>query len=76
MGLITIEIPQKIKRTYRIASKNQAREILNNLDRLEPKKKLRDLSDVVGIWAYRKESAEEIARELRGKSNMRRRADG
>ncbi len=76
MGLITIEIPQKIKRTYRIASKNQAREILNNLDRLESKKKLRDLSDVVGIWAYRKESAEEIARELRSKSNMRRRADG
>lgn len=76
MGLITIEIPQKIKRTYRIESKTQAREILNNLDRLEPKEKLRDLSDIVGLWAYRKESSEEIARELRSKSNMRRRANG
>ncbi len=73
MGVITIEVPQKVRKNYQIASEKKAKELIDSLDLLEPKKKkLRDLSDVVGIWADRTESAEEIARELRRKSNLRR----
>lgn len=75
MGVITIEIPQRVKRTYKIDSKESAEQVINDLDRVGhriEKKKYVDLSSVVGIWADRPESAEEIARELRRKSNSRR----
>jgi len=71
MGVITVEVPQRIKENYRIDSEFKAKELIANLDRLGTKKKLRDLSDIVGLWADRNESAEEIARELRRKSNSR-----
>lgn len=34
MGQITIEIPQKLNRTYRLVSENSAQEVLSNLDTL------------------------------------------
>jgi hypothetical protein len=71
MGVITIEIPQKVKKSYKIESADSAKSIIDQLDRDAQKKKYVDLSDVVGIWADRPESAEEIARELRRKSNSR-----
>ncbi len=70
MGVITIEVPQRVSKKYQIDSEKKAKELIESLDKMSPqKKKLRDLSDVVGIWADRIESAEEIARELRRKSN-------
>lgn len=70
MGVITIEVPQQVNKKYQIASEKKARQLIESLDKVRPKtKKLRDLSDAVGIWADRSESAEEIARELRRKNN-------
>lgn len=70
MGVITIEVPQRVNRKYQIASEKKARQLIESLDKARPKtKKLRDLSEAVGIWADRPESAEEIARDLRRKSN-------
>jgi len=71
MGVITVEVPQRIKENYRIDSEVKAKELIDSLDRLGTKKKLRDLSDIVGLWADRKESSDEIARKLRRKSNSR-----
>ena len=71
MGVITVEVPQRIKQNYRIDSKIKAEELIDSLDRLGTKKKILDLSDIVGLWADRKESGEEISRELRRKSNSR-----
>lgn len=73
MGLITIEVPQRVTKTYQIASEKKAKELIDNLDKMKQKKgKIRDLSDVFGIWADRPESAEEIARKLRKSSNQRK----
>jgi hypothetical protein len=71
MGVITIEVPQRVKMTYRINSKESANEVIEKLDQVTKKGRNVDLSDVLGIWADRPESAEEIARELRRKSNSR-----
>ena len=71
MGQIPIEIPQRVKRTYRIVSEDSAKDVIDGLDRLVKKANRVDLSDIVGIWADREESAEEIVRELRRKSNTR-----
>lgn len=70
MGVITVEVPMPIDEDYTIESRLKAKKLIDSLRELGVKKKRRDLSDVVGIWADRKESAEEIARELRRKSNM------
>lgn len=77
MGVITIEIPQKVTKNYRLVSEVSARGVIENLDKLVGKRNGKknkdgiDLSDVIGIWADRSESADEIARELRRKSNSR-----
>jgi len=71
MGVITVKIPQKIKRTYSIDSEKKARELIDSLDEIEPNGRLRDLSDIVGLWADRNESAEEISNELRKRSHGR-----
>lgn len=71
MGVITIEVPQPVRTTYRIDSEEKARDVIEDLDKVATKKKYVDLSDVLGIWADRPESGEEIARELRKKSNSR-----
>jgi len=39
MGVITIEIPQRIKRTYKVRSRTTAQEILDSLDRVDPAEK-------------------------------------
>ena len=64
MGIITIEVPQKGEKSYKIASKKKARDLIEELDQMAPKRKLRDLSSVFGMWADRTESTEQIAREL------------
>lgn len=71
MGLITIEVPQRVTKKYQIASEKKAKELIDSLDKMKPKKeKGRDLSDAVGLWAARSESAEEIARKLRKSNNL------
>ena len=71
MGQITIEIPQSVNRNYRIVSEESAKKVLSNLELLV--KKENDIADdeILGLWADRKETAEEIAKELRRKSNNR-----
>jgi len=71
MGQITIEIPQSVNRNYRIVSESSAKEVLSNLEHLV--KKENDIADneILGLWSDRKESVEEIAKQLRRKSNDR-----
>jgi hypothetical protein len=66
MGQITIEIPQRIKRTFRIKDKDFAKQILSELERetIQESSDAND-DDVLGMWSDRKESAQEIAKKLR-----------
>lgn len=66
MGQITIEIPQRIKRTFRISDKKFAKQILSELERETEQENSNTNDDgVLGMWSDRKESAQEIARKLR-----------
>ncbi|MDQ3748761.1 MAG: hypothetical protein M3367_07090, partial [Acidobacteriota bacterium] len=71
MGQITIEIPQSVNRNYRIVSESSAKKVLSNLEHLV--KKENDIADdeILGLWSDRKESVEDIAKQLRRKSNDR-----
>jgi hypothetical protein len=71
MGEITIEIPQKVSRKYRIVSEDSAREVLSKLEKIVEKENQVGDDEIPGLWADRKKSAEEIARHLRKKSNDR-----
>ncbi len=71
MGQITIEIPQRVNKNYRIVSENSAKKVLSNLERLVKKENSVEDDEILGLWADREESVEEIARELRKKSNDR-----
>ena len=76
MGQITIEIPQKLNRTFRVVSENSAKKILSNLERLLEKENSVEDDEILGLWSDREESVEVIARELRKKSNDRRLKNG
>jgi hypothetical protein len=65
MGQITIEIPQKFERTYRIISEDSADEVLRKLDVLVKEANHIEDDGILGLWADREESAEEISRKLR-----------
>ncbi len=65
MGQITIEIPQSVNRNYRIVSEDSARKVLSKLEILLKEENKIDHNEIVGLWADREESVEEIARELR-----------
>jgi len=65
MGQITIEIPQSVNRKYRIVSESSAKKILSDLERLLKKENSVDADEILGLWADRKETVEEIARKLR-----------
>lgn len=71
MGQITIEIPQRISRNYRIVSEDSANEVLSKLERLVEEENKIDDDEILGLWADREESVEEIAQRLRKKSNDR-----
>ncbi|HZH33708.1 MAG TPA: hypothetical protein VEX64_02650 [Pyrinomonadaceae bacterium] len=76
MGQITIEIPQSINRKYRIVSEDSAKKVLSDLERLITKDNSIEDDEILGLWADREETAEEIARELRKKSNDRHLKNG
>lgn len=69
MGSLTIEIPLKINRTFRVENEQDARKLLRELEKLNEKKSAFD--DVLGIWANRDEKEEELTENLRRKSNLR-----
>ncbi len=79
MGQLVIEVPQNVNLKFSVKSAEVADEILRlvkNPKKLETiqLKYPYDLDDVdadeaVGIWADRKETAEEIARAIRDKNN-------
>lgn len=71
MGQITIEIPQKVNRKFRIVSEDSAKVILSKVEGLVKKANKVDDDEILGLWADRTETVEEIARDLRGKSNDR-----
>ena len=71
MGQITIDIPQSVNRNYRIVSESSAKEVLSKLEHLVEAENKIDDDEILGLWADRKESVEEIARDLRRKSNDR-----
>ncbi len=71
MGQITIEIPQSVNRNYRLVSESSAKKVLSNLERLVKTENEVADDEILGLWADRKESVEEIADELRRKSNDR-----
>ena len=65
MGQITIDIPQSLNRKYRIVSEDSARKVLSKLEILLKEENKTDDDEILGLWADREESVEEIARELR-----------
>lgn len=69
MGSLTIEIPLKINRTFRIEDKRDAEKPLRELENLNKKKS--PFSDVLGILAEREENEGELTEKLRRKSNVR-----
>ena len=71
MGQITIEIPQSVNRSYRIISKDSAEKVLSKIDLLVKQENKVNDDEILGLWADRKESVEEMARELRRKTNNR-----
>ena len=71
MGQITIEIPQSVNRSYRLVSENSAKKVLSSLERLVKTENEVSDDEILGLWGDRKESVEDIAQKLRGKSNDR-----
>jgi hypothetical protein len=65
MGQITIEVPQKLRRTYRIVSEDSANEVLKKLDVMVKEANHIDDDGILGLWADREESVDEIAMKLR-----------
>lgn len=77
MGQVLIEIPQNVQLTFRVRNPEFGEKLLKDLEEnsdsttnpaiIPPRRnRLREDSDeVLGIWADREESAEEIARRIR-----------
>jgi len=80
MGQVVIEIPQNINRLYHVDDSNVSEQLLDDLEPYSKKPIRSDvippsnpdrreaLEAVVGIWADREESAQEIARQIREKN--------
>lgn len=69
MGSLTIEIPLKINRTFRVEDKKFAERLLRELEQQNEQESPFD--DVLGVWAEREEKEEDLTEELRRKSNLR-----
>ena len=68
MGSLTIEIPLKINRSFRVEDEKIAKKLLRELEEINQKKSAFD--DVLGIWAERDEKEEDLTKNLRRKSNF------
>lgn len=71
MGVITIEIPQSVNRTFRLVTENSAKKVLSSIEKMVEQENSVEDDEILGLWADREESVEEIARSLRQKSNNR-----
>ena len=71
MGQITIEIPQKTNKTYRLVTEDSAKRIISNIEIEVTKENSVEEDEILGLWSDRKASVEEIAKDLRSKSNDR-----
>ena len=79
MGQLVIEVPQNVNRLFRIKDRKFTEKLLLELEQNEVKKTniipprrnslKEDGEAVLGIWANREESADEIARKIRDKNN-------
>jgi hypothetical protein len=84
MGQVVIELPQNVNRSYNIKDADFGEQLLQDLEEMERKTKpsripaiipprrhsLKEDGDaVLGIWADREESAEEISRRIRDRNN-------
>ncbi len=79
MGQLVIEVPQNINRLFRLKDREFTEKLLLELEEKSVKKSniipprrnslKEDGEAVLGIWADREESAEEIARNIRDKNN-------
>lgn len=81
MGQVTIEIPQNINRFYRVKDSEFSEQLLRELEENSNEEKIpaiipprrnslkEDSDKVLGIWADREESAEEITRRIRDRNN-------
>ncbi|CAN5594183.1 hypothetical protein BH18ACI1_BH18ACI1_00190 [soil metagenome] len=84
MGQVTIEIPQNVNRSYQVNDAEFGKQLLQNLEDFEKKTKSEKMSAIIpprrnslkkdgdavlGIWADREESADEIARKIRDRNN-------
>lgn len=69
MGSLTVEVPLKINRTFRVEDKDDAERLVRELENLNKKQSAFD--DVLGIWAKREESEKDLTDRLRKKSNLR-----
>ncbi|HEX9962861.1 MAG TPA: hypothetical protein VGB00_18155 [Pyrinomonadaceae bacterium] len=80
MGQVIIEVPQDVNRSYRVDDSEFSERLLQNLEDFEQKAKSKNSASIIpprrnnlkedgdkvlGIWADREESAEEIARKIR-----------
>jgi hypothetical protein len=65
MGQITVEVPQRVKRTYRIVAEDSADAVLKELDISVKESNHVGDDGVLGMWADREEAVEEIAHKLR-----------
>ena len=70
MGEVVIELPFKGKRRFRITDAKAAAEVIQELENLEKETLGRmpeNVTDdeVLSVWANRKETPDEIARQLR-----------
>ncbi len=71
MGQITIEIPQKDNMTYRIVTEDSAKRIISSIETEVTKENSVEDDEILGLWSDREETVEEIAMDLRSKSNNR-----
>ena len=81
MGVLTIEIPQEITRSFRLDDSEFSAQIIDELEMRSsgsypgnvrpPRRNDRKeaLKEILGIWSDRPESADEIAKHLRRLNN-------
>jgi len=79
MGQLVIEVPQNINLKFSVKSAGIADEILRLVKKPKELKTIQlnypydmddvDANEALGIWADRKETADEIARTIRDKNN-------
>jgi len=70
MGEVIIELPFEMRRRFRITDARAAADVIEKLEKLErkalgPAQEAVTDDEVLGVWANRTETPDEIARQLR-----------